>query len=45
MNKAPYVKPGLKALGEVRSLTLGAGASGTDGQSNNVNVGNMGNNK
>lgn len=42
MNKAPYVKPTLKSLGEVRSLTLGAGASFTDGQSMNVNDGNMG---
>lgn len=42
MQKSPYAKSGLKVLGEVRSLTLGAGSTGTDGQSTNVAVGNMG---
>ena len=42
MNKAPYTKPALKSHGAVRTLTLGAGASNTDGMSMNVVDGNMG---
>ena len=35
MTKAPYVKPILKSLGEVRTLTLGNTGSFIDGQSAN----------
>lgn len=41
MNKAPYVKPALKVLGEVRTLTLGMNGSFADNGSMQMGSGMM----